>query len=80
MLRGRLSDGTFIMGLDRTNIERLVKGEPIAINLVPMGGSDVVIITFGETLADVQKDWEAHQGGRPLPTPQPWDELIKKGN
>ena len=80
MLRARLNDGTFIMGLDRVNIERLTHGEPIAINLVPLGGSDVVILHFGETLEAIKAEWERHNRG-PLPQPELWENLVvKKGS
>lgn len=77
MLRAKLSDGTFLMGLDRVNINRLTKGEPIAIALQPMGGTDTIIIMFGETLADIKTQWEKANHG-PLPPPVNWEQLTKK--
>ena len=69
MLRARLSNGHFLMGLDRTNVERLTHGEPIIIDLRLMGGTDVVMLDFGETLTLLQAKWEKLQGQK-LPVPQ----------
>jgi hypothetical protein len=38
-------------GLDFTNLERLKKGEPIRVDLAQLGGSGIVLIFAGETLA-----------------------------
>lgn len=75
MLRARTSDGSFILGLDAENVRRLKKGKPILVRLPEMGGTDTVLLMYGETLADVRRELE-QSIGRPLPIPTE----IKKGS
>lgn len=70
MLRARLNNGPFILGLDAENVKRLTAGKPIVVSLAELGGTDDVMIIYGETLADIQKGLEAAQGS-PLPQPTP---------
>jgi len=68
MLRGRLSNGAFILGLDAENVRRLTTGHPILVSLAELGGTDDVIIMYGNTLNDIERDIEATTG-QPLPEP-----------
>ncbi len=70
MIRARLSSGAFVLGLDAENVRRLQGGEPIKINLAQLGGSDLVFLVYGDTLADIVADLQRAQGS-PLPPPQP---------
>lgn len=70
MLRARLNNGPFILGIDAENVRRLQAGKPIIVSLAELGGTDDVVIMYGETLADIQKELETVQGA-PLPKPTP---------
>jgi len=76
MLRARASNGVFILGIDRENIKRLLKGQPILVSLAEMGGTDDVLIMAGETLQDIQNDLEKNLGK--LPEPTPYETLVKR--
>lgn len=76
MLRARLSNGQFILGLDAENIRRLQAGQPIMICLAEMGGTDDVIIMAGDTLEDIARELE-EASGSPLPMPSDIDVLRK---
>lgn len=72
MLRARMSNGVFILGLDAENVRRLQAGEPIVVSLAQMGGTDDICIMFGQTLADIALQLEKASGeklppARPLP-------------
>lgn len=66
MLKARLSNGTFVLGLDANNIRELQKNRPIVVSLSKIGGTDKVVIMFGETLAHIARELEEASGG-PLP-------------
>lgn len=68
MIKCRMSDGTFIFGVDRENMRRLRDKKPLMINLKPLGGTDNVIIMYGTTYADIIHDLEQTFG--PLPQAQ----------
>lgn len=70
MLRARLSDGSFILGLDAENLKRLQAGQPIWADLTRQGGSDRVMIVYGNTLQDIARELE-EAAGEPLPPPTP---------
>jgi hypothetical protein len=70
MIRARLTNGAFILGLTRENIERLQLGKPIIVSLAQLGGTDDVCIMFGETQQDIMRELERANGGE-LPTPKP---------
>lgn len=69
MLRARTNDGLCILGLDAENIRRLTAGQPILVSLAQLGGTDDVMICYGETLEHVQRSLEKAMG--PLPKPKP---------
>lgn len=71
MIRARLTNGEFLFGLDAENVRRLKDGQPIVINLQPLGGTDRLMLMYGETLADIMKELE-EATGQPLPPAQPW--------
>lgn len=75
MIRARLSNGTFLMGLDAENIRRLKSDQPIEIDLSLLGGTDKVLLVYGETMQDILDELEAVSGQK-LPSPQP---MPKKG-
>jgi hypothetical protein len=76
MLRARLSNGLFILGMDAENVRRLKMGEPIVISLAELGGTDDICIMYGETLDDIKKELEANLDA-PLPEPKTLEELRK---
>ena len=47
MIRARLSNGTFVFGLDPVNIARLMEGQPIEVDLTELGGTDTFLLMFG---------------------------------
>lgn len=69
MLRARTKDGLCILGLDAENIRRLTTGQPILVSLSQLGGTDDVMICYGETLEQIQRDLEKATGPFPRPTP-----------
>jgi hypothetical protein len=71
MLRARLSNGTFLFGIDAENLRRLTSGMPLHVDMKGMGGHDRFIIVYGDTLEDIQRDLEV-ASGKPLPPAQPW--------
>lgn len=66
MLRIQLKDGTIILGLTQENIDRLIKGLPMAIDTRDLrksvmdvaAGPGTVIICYGKTDEDVQREIE----------------------
>ena len=70
MLYARLSNGTFLLGLDAENVRRLQAGEPIEVDLRRLGGHDKLGLLYGEALADIEADLVKLTGG-PLPPAQP---------
>lgn len=72
MIRARLSNGAFILGLDAENIKRLTAGRPILVSLAELGGSDDVYIMYGNTLDDIANELR-EASGEPLPNPTPID-------
>lgn len=71
MLRARLSNGTFVLGLDAENIRRLTTGMPLFVDLFSLGGTDRFMITYGETMGDIQRELE-EASGAPLPPATPF--------
>jgi hypothetical protein len=76
MLRARLSNGVFVLGLDAENIRRLQAGQPILVSLAELGGDDDVLIMAGETMDDIKRELETASGQK-LPTAKPIEELRK---
>lgn len=70
MMRARMTNGTFLFGIDAENIKRLKDGKPLVIDLTLLGGHDMLLITYGDTMADIKRDWEKANG--PLPPAQPF--------
>lgn len=66
MIRARLNSGQFIVGIDAENVRRLKAGEPINLDLRPLGGTDHVYLMYGETLEAIKRELEEAQG-HPLP-------------
>jgi hypothetical protein len=61
MIVAKLSDGTLLLGLSRTNIERLMAGQPIRVSQATHGvelpeSMPRIGITFGETEAAIAAD------------------------
>jgi hypothetical protein len=73
MIRARLTDGTFLLGVDAENLRRLTAGQTLVVDLSGMGGHDTFIMLYGETMADIMAELETLQGG-PLPPAQPFGE------
>lgn len=70
MLRARLSNGVFILGIDAENLRRLKAGQPILVSLAELGGTDDVCIVYGDTIDDIKRELEK-AAGHPLPQPTP---------
>lgn len=70
MLRARLGNGLFILGLESENIRRLKAGEPIVVSLAQIGGTDDVMIMYGDTLQDIIDELE-RASGQPMPPSKP---------
>jgi hypothetical protein len=70
MIRARLNNGHFVMGIDAENVRRLKDGKPILIDLKAMGGTDVVVLMYGNTMSDIVRELEKANGA-PLPPVQP---------
>ena len=68
MLIARTSNGVMILGIDAENVKRLKAGRPILKSLAQFGGKDDVLIVYGDTLDDVQRELEKAIG--PLPQAQ----------
>lgn len=66
MLRARCSNGMFILGLDAENLRRLQAGQPIVVALAQMGGTDDVMIMYGDTIEEI-RDYLEEETGRALP-------------
>lgn len=62
MIRARLSNGDFLFGLDAENVRRLTEGQPIVVDLHPLGGEHRVCIMYGRTLDDIRRELEAATG------------------
>lgn len=58
MIRARASNGVFILGIEKENVRRLKNGQPILVSLLELGGTDDVLIMYGETLEDIKKELE----------------------
>lgn len=71
MIRARLSDGRFLLGFDAENIRRLQAGEGIVVDLSAHGGTDRIIIVYGNTLADIMDDLTQAFGTLPPAQPMP---------
>jgi hypothetical protein len=66
MLKARTNSGTFILGLDAENIARLKEGKPILVSLAEIGGTDDVLIMYGDTIDAIKQELEKATGS-PLP-------------
>lgn len=75
MIRARLSNGTYLMGIDAENVKRLKAGQPIEIDLTLLGGTDKVVLMYGETMQAIVDELQ-EASGQKLPTAQP---MPKKG-
>lgn len=70
MIRAKLSNGKFLLGVDAENLRRLQGGKPIIVDLAEVGGHDEVLIMFGPTMKDIVRELEVVNGG-PLPPAMP---------
>lgn len=68
MIVARATNGLMILGIDAENVKRLKEGKPILKSLAQFGGTDDIVIVYGDTLDDVQKQLEKAFG--PLPKAQ----------
>lgn len=69
MLIARLSNGVMVLGIDAENVKRLKEGKPILKALSQFGGKDDILIIYGDTLDDVQRELAEASDG-PLPPAQ----------
>ena len=68
MLIARASNGMMILGIDAENVRRLKAGQPILKALAQFGGTDDVLIVYGESIDDIKRQLEKSMG--PLPQEQ----------
>jgi hypothetical protein len=73
MLIARMSNGVMVLGIDAENVKRLKEGKPILKSLGQFGGTDDVLIMYGDTLDDVEAELAKQLG--PLPAAQPHPHL-----
>jgi hypothetical protein len=72
VIRARMANGTFIFGIDAENLRRLRRGQPLDIDTTMLGGTDRVVIVYGETMQDILHDLERATGQKMPPvTPMP---------
>jgi hypothetical protein len=69
MIQVRLSNGDFLFGIDAENVKRLQAGDPMVFDMTKLGGTDKLLIMYGDTMADIVKELEDAMG--PLPPAQP---------
>lgn len=69
MLRARAGD-LYILGIDAENVRRLQAGQPIHLDLATLGGDGRLLLLYGPTLGDVQRQLE-EANGAPLPPASP---------
>ena len=63
MIKARTKSGLIILGLESENIRLLIDHHPMLVNLSEVGGTDRVLIMYGETKDDiVQEIMEASNG------------------
>lgn len=70
MIRARLSDGTFLFGIDAENVKRLKGGKPLNLDLRQLGGTEQVVVIYGETMQEIVDELEKATG-RKLPPAMP---------
>lgn len=70
MLKARLTNGIFVLGIDANNIKRLMEKKPILVSLAELGGTDDVLIMAGESIEEMVRDLEEATGSR---CPKPMD-------
>lgn len=57
MIKALLGTDVAVLGLSRTNIDRLLQGKPIMVNLAEIGlRNQQVVIIAGETEQDIVED------------------------
>lgn len=76
MIRGRLSNGMFLFGIDAENVRRLKEDKPIVISLAELGGTADLMIMYGETLQEIADKIESATGEK-LPQPIPINKARK---
>jgi hypothetical protein len=76
MIRVTLSDGRFLFGIDAENVRRLKEGKPLNLDLTTMGGTDKVLVMYGETMTDIVRELE-EASGQKLPIAQPFLDPTK---
>lgn len=76
MIRASLTDGRFLFGIDAENVRRLKDGKPLVFDLTLIGGTDTVLVIYGETMADIMRELEGATGGA-LPPAQPFHDPSK---
>jgi len=79
MIRAKLSNNTFLFGVDAVNIFKLMDGQPIHVDLKELGGHDRFIIMFGATYQDILDEIEKVTG-QPMPEPLSEEELKQHIN
>lgn len=69
MIIAQLTDGTFFVGIEEANVQKLKEGRPMQIRLSKLiKGAPDIIVHYGATLQDVERDLR-NGVGIPLPPP-----------
>lgn len=55
MIKARLDNGVFVLGLTSRNVELLKEGRPILVELSALGGADRVMIILGADEEDCMR-------------------------
>jgi hypothetical protein len=56
MIKGKLNDGTVLLGLSSKNLEKLKERKPMMVEGAEMGIDHNIVIVWGETEADILKE------------------------
>ena len=66
MIKVRMSSGSVLLGITAENVERLLAGQPILLNLKDIGlPSQQIAIIYGPTIADLMD--QLRENGMVLP-------------
>lgn len=71
MIYAQLSDGDWLLGIDAENVRRMKAGRPLRIELKRFGGTNNVIIMYGETLSEIHAELVRVFGKLPTCEPDP---------
>lgn len=62
MIKARLSNGIFVLGITADNLRLLKEGKPLVCDLSELGGTDFVSVIYGDTIQAATKELERLTG------------------